>query len=179
MQLHRNRPGGPFEYLPDVPAFTLHSTDIEDGRATPLRHVHSSAGGQNLSPQLSWSGFPEQTKSFAISCFDPDAPTQSGWWHWLAVNIPVAVTSLAQGAGTPDGMPDSVVQFRTDYGTSGYQGASPPPGDHEHRYFFAVHALDKAHLDLAADTPAAVVGFHLTAHGIGRAVLVPTFAVPG
>lgn len=178
MELKRNRPGSPFDFLPEVADFSLESTDIFDGAVTALRHVHHSAGGQNLSPHLTWSGFPDQTRSFAVTCFDPDAPTQSGWWHWLAVNIPVSVTSLQRGAGTVDGMPDGTVQFRTDYGTPAYQGASPPPGDHDHRYFFAVHALNVEHLDLDPNTPAAVVGFHLTAHGIGRGVLVPTFSVP-
>lgn len=156
----------------------LTSDDISHGTACSMRHVHHSAGGENLSPQLSWSGFPEQTRSFAITCFDPDAPTHSGWWHWAAVNIPADVTSLPQGAGAEDGsgMPEGTVQFRTDYGTPGYQGASPPPGDHDHRYYFAVHALDVDHLDLAPDTPPAIVGFHLTAHTIARGVLVVTFA---
>ncbi len=177
MELKRSRPGGPYETLPEVPAFAVTSEDIADGQLLPMGNVHTSAGGADVSPQLSWSGFPEQTKSFAVTCFDPDAPTHSGWWHWLAVNIPATVTSLAPGAGAADdsGMPAGVVQFRTDYGTFGYAGAGPPPGDHDHRYFFAIHALDVEHLDLAPDTPAAIVGFNLTAHTIARAVLVATF----
>ena len=176
MDLTRNRPGGPFEYLPDVPAFSVTSQDIFDGAVTPARHVHDSAGGENLSPQLSWSGFPAGTLSFAITCFDPDAPTQSGWWHWQVVNVPVQVTELPRGA-SPDGMPDGSIEFHTDYGVPGYQGASPPPGDHEHRYFFAVHALDVEHLDLAPDTPSAIVGFNITAHTLARGVIAPTFSV--
>lgn len=177
MNLERERPGGPFDYLPAVPSFTVVSEDITDGEVTAVTHVHPSVGGGNLSPHLAWSGFPAETRSFAVTVFDPDAPTGSGWWHWQAVNIPADVTELAQGAGALDGMPEGVVQFRTDYGTHGYQGAAPPPGDHDHRYFFAVHALDVDSLDLDADTPAAVVGFNLMAHTIARAVIVPTYAV--
>jgi len=178
VELKRNRPGGPYDHLPEVPSFSLTSEDFADGDVLPLTHVHGSAGGEDQSPQLAWSGFPPGTRSFAITCFDPDAPTHSGWWHWQVVNIPASVTSLPRGAGAPDGsgLPSGAVQFRTDYGTPGFGGASPPPGDHDHRYFFAVHALDVDHLDLAPDTPAAIVGFNLTAHTIGRGVLVATFA---
>lgn len=178
VELKRNRPAGPYETLPEVPGFELTSEDIADGEILPMTHVHASANGEDQSPQLSWSGFPAGTKSFAVTCFDPDAPTHSGWWHWLAVNIPASVTSLPRGAGAADGsgMPSGVVQFRTDYGSFGYGGAAPPPGDHDHRYFFAVHALDVDHLDLAPDTPAAIVGFNLSAHTIARGVLVATFA---
>ncbi len=178
MKLERNRPGGPYDHLPEVATFAVSSEDIVDGQQLDMTHVHASAGGHDQSPQLSWSGFPAETRSFAVTCFDPDAPTHCGWWHWLAVNIPATVTSLPRGAGSPGGpgMPEGTVQFRTDYGTPGYGGASPPPGDHDHRYFFAVHALDVDHLDLAADTPAAIVGFNLTAHTIARGVLVATFS---
>lgn len=178
VNLQRKRPGGPFEYLPEVPSFDLESSDISDGAELSKLHAHPSAGGENVSPHLAWSGFPEGTQGFAVTCFDPDAPTMSGWWHWLAVNIPVEVTALARGAGSTGGMPEGVVQLRTDYGTYGYQGASPPPGDHEHRYVYAVHALDVESMDLTEDTPAAVAGFNLTAHRIGKAVIVPVFAVP-
>lgn len=176
VDLQRNRPPGPFETLPAVPAFTVTSEDVFDGAVTATRHVHGSAGGENLSPQLSWSGFPKTTRSFAITCFDPDAPTQSGWWHWQVVNIPVEVTSLARGA-SPNGLPAAAIEFRTDYGEPGYQGASPPPGDHEHRYFFAVHALDVESLELDPVTPAAIVGFQIMANTIARAVITPTFSV--
>ena len=176
MNLQRNRPAGPFETLPEVPSFTVTSSDIFDGAVTATRHVHSSAGGDNLSPHLTWSGFPAGTKSFAITCFDPDAPTQSGWWHWQIVNIPADVTSLPRGA-SPAGLPAGTIEFRTDYGVPGYQGASPPPGDHEHRYYFAVHALGVDNLDLTPETPAAVVGFQIMANTIARAVITPTFSV--
>ena len=154
-----------------------HPTDA-DGAPLAATFVHPSVGGDNQSPALEWTGFPEQTRGFLVTCFDPDAPTHSGWWHWAVVNIPASVTSLPRGAGASDGsgMPAGAVQFRTDYGTPGYGGASPPPGDHDHRYFFAVHALDVDHLDLSPDTPVAIVGFNLTAHTLARGVLVATFA---
>ena len=176
--MQRSRPAGPYDNLHEVASFTVTSSDIADGAELSKLHAHSSAGGENVSPHLEWSGFPEGTKSFAVTCYDPDAPTGSGWWHWQAINIPADVTALPRGAGSTGGMPDGVVQIRTDYGTYGHQGASPPPGDHEHRYYYAVHALDVESLDLDEDTPSAVVGFNLTAHTIGRAVLVPVFAVP-
>ncbi len=177
MRLDRTPPGSPYDNLPEVPTFTVTSEDITDGEPMDKQHVHDSAGGQNLSPQLSWSGFPAATQSFAITCFDPDAPTASGWWHWLLADLPVTTTSLPRGAGSPDGshLPAGAVQFRTDYGSDGYQGCGPPPGDHPHRYLFVVHALDVPHLGLAPDTPAAIVGFHLTAHAVGRATIAGTY----
>ena len=176
MDLTRNRQRSPFDYLPAVPAFSVTSTDIFDGAVTASRHVHGSAGGENLSPQLTWSGFPDSTRSFAITCYDPDAPSQSGWWHWQVINIPADVTELPRGA-SPDGLPAGAVEFRTDFGEPGYQGASPPPGDHEHRYFFAIHALDTEQLDLAPDAPSAIVGAQIMFHTLARAVITPTFSV--
>jgi len=177
MDLRRTPPPNPYDHLPAVPSFTLSSQDLVAGEPIGKRHVHDSAGGANLSPQLSWTGFPAQTQSFAITCFDPDAPTASGWWHWLVTDLPASTTSLPRGAGNPagSGLPASAVQFRTDYGSGGYQGAGPPPGDHPHRYYFVVHALDAPALGLATDTPAAIVGFHLTAHALARATLVVTY----
>jgi hypothetical protein len=177
MDLRRTPPPNPYDHLPVVASFAVTSEDIVDGAALPKTHVHDSAGGANLSPQLSWSGFPTATKSFAVTCFDPDAPTACGWWHWLVTDLPASVTTLARGAGSPDGsrLPAGAVQYRTDYGSSGYQGSGPPPGDHPHRYYFVVHALDVPALGLAPDTPAAIVGFHLTAHGLARASIMGTY----
>lgn len=171
MKLDRTPPPNPYEHLPVVPEFTLTSEDIAHEQPLDKAHVHDSAGGDNQSPQLSWSGFPATTQSFAITCFDPDAPTGSGWWHWIVTDIPVDVTSLERGATLPAG----AVEYRTDYGTTGYQGSGPPPGDYPHRYYFVVHALDVPALGLAPDTPAAIVGFHLTAHAVARATLVGTY----
>jgi Raf kinase inhibitor-like YbhB/YbcL family protein len=177
MDLQRPVSPSPYDYLPAVPSFAVTSSDLTHGAVVDMRCVHDSAGGGNASPQLSWSGFPPETQSFAVTCFDPDAPTLSGWWHWLVADLPATTTELAHGAGAPDGsgLPASAVQFRTDYGSYGYQGSAPPPGDFPHRYYFVVHALDVPSLGLAADTPAAVVGFHLTAHALARATLVATY----
>lgn len=177
MQLHRTPPPSPYEHLPAVADFEVTSEDVVDGAPIAAAHAHDSVGGRNMSPQLSWSGFPAQTRSFAITCFDPDAPTGCGWWHWIVADVPLQVTSLPHGAGAADGagLPHGAVQFRTDYGSYGYQGAAPPQSDQPHRYFFVVHALDVPSLGLAADTPAAIVGFHLTAHALARGILVGTY----
>jgi len=177
MNLDRTPPPNPYDHLPALPELSLTSSDIVAGAPIDMVHVHDSAGGQNLSPQLAWTDFPTGTASFAVTCFDPDAPTASGWWHWLAFNIPASTTELGRGAGdaSGSGLEPGVVQGRTDFGSYGYQGSAPPPGDYPHRYFFAVHALDVPTLDLGPDTPAAVVGFHLVAHGLARATIAPTF----
>jgi len=174
MDLSRATHPSPYDFLPPVPSFTVTSEDITEGAPLPKRIVHDSAGGENLSPQLSWSAFPEATKSFAITLYDPDAPTGTGWWHWQVVNLPADLTSLPRGAAR-GGLPASAVEFRTDYGTSGYQGAAPPPGDQTHHYYLAVHALEVERLDLTPDTTNAVVGFHLTAHTLARGVIVGTY----
>lgn len=177
MKLQRDRGPDPYDHLPEVPSFTVTSEDVDHEGVLPLHHVHTGSGGGNESPQLSWSGAPAGTKSYAITCYDPDAPTGCGWWHWQVVNIPADVTSLPTGAGAPDGalLPHSAVQFRNDYGDFGFGGAGPPPGDMHHRYFFVVHALDVEHLDLDPNTTNAVVGFHLTAHALARATLVASY----
>ena len=173
------RPPLTFSFFPEVPSFEVTSDDVADGEALSQAQVADFMGysGENKSPQLSWSGFPAETKSFAITVHDPDAPTGSGFWHWLAVNIPVDVTDLATGAGStnPDELPDSVLQSRNDAGTIGYAGAAPPSGDPAHRYVHTVHALDVAQLDVDANSSAAVVGFNLRFHAIARAQIVPVF----
>lgn len=176
MSLDRPIAPDPYDLLPPVPSFALVSEDVKDGEPLADTYAHPSAGGANLSPQLSWAGFPEGTRSFVITCFDPDAPTGSGFWHWSLVNVPATVTALARGAGTDDGdLPPGAFSVRNDYGDHGYGGAAPPPGDRPHRYVFAVHAVDVDRLDVTPEVPPAVVGFNLAFHTLARATLRATY----
>jgi len=161
---------------------TLTSTSFNDGDYLASAHVLSAdygfgCAGGNQSPQLSWAGAPAGTKSFALTMFDPDAPTGSGFWHWLVVDIPAGVTSLERDAGNRAGgpLPDGAVQVRTDFGAPGYGGPCPPEGDHPHRYLFTIHAVDIENLPVTADTSAAVVGFNLHFHTLARASLMGLF----
>jgi hypothetical protein len=165
----------PYALLPAVPAFVLASNDVSDGEPMDIRFTHPSIGGKNLSPHLAWSGFPEQTRSFVVSCLDPDAPTGSGFWHWVLVDVPAATTELGTGASPPPG----AFCVRSDFGELGYGGPAPPAGDRPHRYIFVVHAVDVDHLPVTADTSPAVVGFNLAFHSLARAVLRPTYQVAG
>ena len=166
--------GDPYDDLPDVPEFELTSQDIRDGE--PLGAAQVLHGG-NTSPQLSWSGFPEGTKSFAVTLLDPDAPTPSGYWHWAAFNIPAATISLAAGAGdgSGSGLPSGAIQLKGDGGTRGYEGANPPKGHGPHRYMFVVHAVDVAALDLPDSTTPAALSFNLHFHTLGRARITGTY----
>ncbi|WP_283139038.1 YbhB/YbcL family Raf kinase inhibitor-like protein [Rhizohabitans arisaemae] len=170
------RPPIPYEYLPPVPSLTVESDDIADGERLGSRHLFNGWGmpGENLSPHLRWSGFPAETKSFAVTCFDPDAPTGSGFWHWLLFDLPADVTELPTGAGGGVGLPAGAAHARNDFGTMEYGGAAPPPGP-PHRYVFAVHALGCDKLGLDSDTSAAVVGFTITANTLARGYLVPVW----
>lgn len=168
----------PYDSLPDLPMFTLTSTDVADGEPLPSPQVSGimGAGGGDVSPQLSWSGFPEGTRSFTVTVFDPDAPTGCGFWHWAVADIPADVTELPAGAGSPDGpgLPAGAVTLRCDAGAARYVGAAPPEGHGPHRYVIAVHAVDVATLGLPADATPAYLGFNLFQHAIARAVLIPT-----
>jgi len=173
-------PPDPYSFLPAVAAFDVTSDDIADGE--PMPSVHASAifgvdGGADRSPHLRWSGFPEETKSFAVTVFDPDAPTASGFWHWSVFNIPASVTEVPSGAGddSGSGLPAGAVQLRNDAGGSSYVGAGPPPGHGPHRYITVVHAVDVESLDIPASASPAYLGFNLFMHSIGRAVITPTF----
>jgi Raf kinase inhibitor-like YbhB/YbcL family protein len=157
----------------------LTSWSFNDGDYLAQDHVLSAdygfgCSGGNISPQLAWSGAPEGTQSFALTAFDPDAPTGSGFWHWVVVNIPASVTELPLGAGNPDAgkLPPGALQVRTDYGKPGYGGPCPPKGDHPHRYLFTIFAVSAASLPVTADTPAAVVGFQLHFNTLARASLM-------
>jgi len=154
--------------------FTLTSADV-GGQAT-MRQVFNGFGctGENISPQLSWTAPPEGTKSYAITVYDPDAPTGSGWWHWLAFDIPATTKGLPAGAGTPGkpGMPEGAIQSRTDYGAPGYGGPCPPPGHGPHQYIVTVYALKTDKLGLDANATPAVVGYTLNSQMLAKASIV-------
>ena len=168
----------PYEDLPALASFRLTSSDVTDGQPLALAQVSGmmGAGGSDTSPQLSWSGFPEDTKSFAVTVYDPDAPTAAGFWHWAVADIPVTTTSLPSGAGDAEGsgLPAGAVQLRNDASLTGYIGAAPPAGHGVHHYYIAVHALDVASLDLSEGATPAYLGFNLFTHGLARAVIVGT-----
>jgi Raf kinase inhibitor-like YbhB/YbcL family protein len=155
--------------------FTLTSPDLKPGATIPLRHVGSMMGcpGQNVSPALQWSGAPTGTKSFVVTTYDPDAPTGSGFWHWVVYNIPASTTMLPAGAGDPKSntLPSGATQGNTDLAQPGYIGPCPPKGDKPHRYIFTVYALKTAKLDLPANATAALVGFNVHANQLAKATL--------
>lgn len=161
-------------------AFTVTSNSFKDGDYLALTHAGSpdhgfGCTGDNKSPHLKWSPGPAGTKSYAVTCYDPDAPTGSGFWHWLVVNIPPDVTELALGAGGPGGsLPKGALQTRTDYGFAGYGGPCPPQGDHPHRYLFTVFAVNEV-LGVKKDTPAAQIGFNLNFKTLAKASIMGLF----
>jgi Raf kinase inhibitor-like YbhB/YbcL family protein len=171
----------PYEAIADVPSFTLTSADITDGEQLATAQVSGilGAGGEDVSPQLSWSGFPTETKSFVVTVYDPDAPTGSGFWHWAVVDLPASVTSLESGAGDEhgSGLPAGAFQLANDAGSARYTGAAPPAGHGRHRYFTAVHAVDVESLGIPADASNAFLGFNLHSHTLARAVLVPWYEI--
>ena len=152
--------------------FTLTSNDITDGGLLPAAQVQAKG---NRSPHLKWSGAPEGTKSYAVTCYDPDAPTGSGFWHWTVANIPADVTELPAGGPIPAG----AVEGRTDFGEPGYGGAAPPPGHGPHRYIFTVFAVDTDRLDVTPDNSGAVFGFNLHFHTLAKASITATFENKG
>jgi Raf kinase inhibitor-like YbhB/YbcL family protein len=159
--------------------FRLTSPTLKHNSTLSVAHVFNGAGcsGGNVSPALKWSGAPAGTKSFAVTVFDPDAPTDSGWWHWIVVNIPATVDGLREAAGGQNGqlLPEPATRVRTDFGSPGYGGACPPVGDKPHRYVFTVFALRSARLDLPKDASAALASFMIRANELGRAQLIATF----
>jgi Raf kinase inhibitor-like YbhB/YbcL family protein len=176
MSLERPVAPDPYQLLPVVGSFTVTSPDVADGEQVEKAFAHGGVGGQNLSPQLSWSGFPAETRSFTVTCFDPDAPTPCGFWHWLVVNLPASVTELPRGAGT-EPPPAGALALRNDFGDVGYGGPYPPDGDRPHRYYFVVHAVDVDALEITPESSAAYACFNLAFHTLARAIITPTFQV--
>jgi Raf kinase inhibitor-like YbhB/YbcL family protein len=175
MTLDRPVSPDPYDLLPTVPSFTVTSDDVTDGQ--PLKDDQVNEFGDS-SPQLSWSGAPEGTKSYTVTCFDPDAPTPSGFWHWVLVDLPADCTSLPAGAGAgAEGadLPGNAFMCRNDGGTQAYMGAAPPEGDQVHRYYFVVHAVKEESLGVDADASAAVVSFNLAFKTAGRAIVHGTY----
>jgi len=171
MSLERPVSPNPYDLLPPVPSFTVTSEDIQDGQ--PLKPDQVAAEG-NTSPQVSWSGFPEETKSFVVTLFDPDAPTPSGFWHWVLVDVPADVTSLPTGAAAGE-LPGKAFHVRNDGGEKGFTGAAPPQGDQVHRYFLVVHAVSEDTLGVDSDASPAVVSFNLAFKTLARGVIHGTY----
>lgn len=162
--------------LKDFPVMTLTSADFEHGQPLPKTAWDAQMGGADRSPQLSWSGVPAGTRSFAVSCFDPDAPTGSGYWHWAVYDLDASVTELAADAGNGEAgsLPAGAVTLPNEARAERYIGAAPPATTGTHRYFFVVDALDVSHLDLAPGSTPAVLGFNRHFHTLGRGILVGT-----
>ncbi|MDT4960252.1 MAG: hypothetical protein QOD31_4051 [Pseudonocardiales bacterium] len=178
MALDRPEAQDPYAKLPQVGSFTVTSSDITDGQPQDEAHAYDGAAdkAENASPQLSWSDFPEGTKSFVVTCYDPDAPTPSGFWHWVLVDVPAETTSLDTNAGAAGAtLPGNAFHVRNDRGSKDYGGAFPPDGDRPHRYYYVVHAVDVETLGVDDEASAAVVSFNLVFHTLARAQLVATF----
>jgi Raf kinase inhibitor-like YbhB/YbcL family protein len=163
-------------------ALTLTSQDFAEGETLKTDNILSAdygfgCAGGNKSPQLAWSGVPEGTRSLALTCFDPDAPTGSGFWHWVVVNIPPDIRKLERDAGNPKAglLPKGALQTRTDFGAPGYGGPCPPEGHGPHRYVFTLFAVKQDTLPVTADTSAAVIGFHLHFNTLEKAALTGLF----
>jgi Raf kinase inhibitor-like YbhB/YbcL family protein len=163
-------------------ALTLSSPEVKNGATIKEEQVLNtfSCTGQDISPALKWSGAPAGTKSFALTVYDPDAPTGSGWWHWVVFDIPPTATGFPKNAGDMKAnlMPPGVVQGRTDFGAPGYGGPCPPKGDKPHHYIFTLYALDVDHLDADANASAAFVGFNIHFHTLAKAKITGTYGRP-
>ncbi|HEX6705007.1 MAG TPA: YbhB/YbcL family Raf kinase inhibitor-like protein [Albitalea sp.] len=165
--------------LAHAAGFTLSSPTAKPNAKLPDTHVFNGFGcsGKNISPALKWSGAPKGTKGFALTVYDPDAPTGSGWWHWVVVNLPATATELPEGAGSTDGkgLPAGAMQVHTDFGTAGFGGACPPKGDKPHRYIFTVYALKTDKLEVPPDGTAALAGFMINANKLGSATFTSKY----
>ena len=178
----------PLARLPVVPSFTVTSTDVTAGQALPaaqMSGIFAVPGGKDLSPQLSWSGAPAETKSYTVTMYDPDAPSGSGFWHWAVADIPASVTGLPAGAGdgTGEHLPTGAFHLPNDARLARFTGAAPPPGDGRHRYVIVVQALGiewVGQLQVRADSTPAWLGFSINTSGylLGRAVITPWAEIP-
>ncbi len=161
-------------------AFDLSSPDPEVKMGHPMPKAQEYKGfgcnGDNLSPALEWKNPPPGTRSFAVTVFDPDAPTGSGWWHWIVYDIPASATGLPGGAGVMARLPGGAKQGRNDYGERNYGGACPPSGDRPHHYIFTVHALKVEKLNVPDDASAALIGFNIISNRIGLAKLTTIYS---
>ncbi|MCC7009848.1 MAG: YbhB/YbcL family Raf kinase inhibitor-like protein [Acidobacteria bacterium] len=155
--------------------FHVTSADVKNGAFAPAQ-IYNGFGctGGNVSPQLSWTGAPRDTRSFVVTVYDPDAPTGSGFWHWVVIDIPASVTSLPTGASRGK-LPAGAIETRTDFGAPGYGGPCPPAGDKPHRYVFTVHALKADRLDLDAQASGALVGFNVHMNSLGSATFTARY----
>ncbi len=159
--------------------FTLTCPTMQNGDTLPMAHVYDQGdyGGQNISPALSWKNAPADTKSFALSVYDPDAPTGSGFWHWYIINIPANINELPENAGNPDNpkLPSTAQQMKNDLAENAFVGAFPPKGDKPHRYIFTVYALDVEQLTLPNNATTAFAGFNVKSHAIAEATFTVTY----
>ena len=171
VDLTRPQTPDPYPLLPAVPSFDVVSDDVTDGR--PLKDDQVAARG-NTSPHLRWSNVPEGTASFTITCFDPDAPTPSGFWHWVLVDLPGDVREIPAGFAAGD-LPGGAFHIRNDGGQAGFLGAAPPEGDQPHRYFFVVHAVGAESLGVEHDATPASASFALAFQTLGRAIVHGTY----
>ncbi|MGW5303615.1 YbhB/YbcL family Raf kinase inhibitor-like protein [Streptomyces griseoluteus] len=171
------KPYGPYDHLPPIPAFSVTSQSVANGAPLAVEQVSGvlGAGGADVSPQLSWSGFPEETRSFTVAMFDPDVPTASGFWHWAVANLPASVTGLAAGAGDGSDLPGPAVTLANDAGHRRYLGPATPPGNGPDRYFLVVHAVDVEELEVSGTTTPALMDFLLFTHAIARASMFATY----
>jgi Raf kinase inhibitor-like YbhB/YbcL family protein len=176
VSLERAVPPNPYDFLPPRPWFTVVSDDFKDGDRLADRFALAN-DNDNISPHLRWEGAPEGTKSYVVTCFDPDAPIPSGFWHWCIVDLPAMTTELPQGAGSGGfPLPGAAFHIPDDYGNRRYDGCDPPEGDRDHRYMFAVHAVDTESLEVSRETTPAVVGFKLAFHTLGRGLTTGTWS---
>lgn len=169
----------PYDHMPSLASFTLVSQDVEDGAKMPSRHASGlfGAGGEDVSPHLSWSGLPAEARSIVVTMLDPDLPSPTGFWHWAVVNIPVEAGELPTGAGSEggEGLPEGALQLPNDARMSRYIGAAPNEGDEPHRYVIAAHALDVPAVELPAEATPAMLNVTMIGRAVARALLVPWY----